>query len=234
MVKKAPAVYLLIGPNSPAKDAKIKKLREEFLSQEVEQFNLDRLYAKELDLKTLQERLATLPVKAKRRIVIIKDAEDLKEEIKEFILRYIEDPYPYILLILDVNFASVAVRKGRVNRTTQERFIDRILNSVNVLFFKENPSPDTFMLSHQIGPGKSPHAALRLLNQLLEKQERPERILGGLRYAWQKDIVSPRERKRRLKALLDCDREIKTSQLKPRFALEKLVLSLCCLGKPMR
>jgi DNA polymerase III delta subunit len=71
-----------------------------------------------------------------------------------------------------------------------------------------------------------------VLNQLLKKGERPERILGGLRYSWENSIATPLETRRRLKALLNCDIDIKTGRLKADFALERLVVSLCSLAKP--
>jgi hypothetical protein len=58
------------------------------------------------------------------------------------------------------------------------------------------------------------------------------RILGGLGYTWERDVMAPLEAKRRLKLLLNCDVEIKTGRLKPNFALEKLVISLCGAAKP--
>lgn len=74
-----------------------------------------------------------------------------------------------------------------------------------------------------------PDYALRILNELLRNGERPERILGGLRYAWEREFTPGVEAKRRLKLLLNCDINIKTGKLKPNFALEKLVISLCSL-----
>ena len=72
------------------------------------------------------------------------------------------------------------------------------------------------------------------LSKLLEEGERPERILGGLRYAWERDAASPLETRRRLKALLTCDIEIKTGKIKPVFALERLVIKLCGLRNSFR
>ncbi len=63
--------------------------------------------------------------------------------------------------------------------------------------------------------------------RLLENGERPERILGGLRYAVEKTTYHPLESKKRLKFLLNCDTDIKTGRLKAEFALERLVVALC-------
>jgi DNA polymerase III delta subunit len=100
-----------------------------------------------------------------------------------------------------------------------------------VILFKETVKPDTFVLSRSI-ESRRLDTALKLLDQLLKDGEKPERILGGLRYAWERGIANPVETKRRLKLLLGCDIDIKTGRLKPSFALEKLVVGLCAAGKP--
>lgn len=213
-------VYLFVGEDPPAKDIQFKKIKQEFLSQETEDFNLDILYAKGLYLKDLQARLLCLPIKSPKRIVMLKDAQDLREELKEFIIHYVKKPHKQVVFILDFSRQE----KG-------DRFISNLYRYSKAFRFKESIHPDAFDLSRQISM-KRPDYALKILNQLLKEGEKPERILGGLRYAWEKDITPALEVKRRLKLLLNCDLDIKTGRLKPNFALEKLVLGLCGLTKP--
>jgi DNA polymerase III delta subunit len=208
-------LYLLIGQDSLSKDIQIKRLKQEFLARDFEQFNLDILYAKELTLKGLQERLLCLPLNCPKRLIVIKEAQNLKEEVKEFILKFIAKPNKQLILVLDIT-----------RRNRQDEFINRIYKYAKVLHFKEIVPPDTFTLSRQINL-KRPDYALRILNQLLKNGEKPERILGGLRYSCQRDNLPSLERKKRLRILLNCDIEIKTGKLKAPFALEKLIVSLC-------
>lgn len=210
-------VYLLIGEDSYSKNIKIDNLKKDLLPKELEQFNLDILYASQLNLIELQERLLCLPFKARKRIVIIKEAEELNQEIKEFIYKYVRKPYPWICLILDINYLD-----------PKEEFIERLSGYVKVHRFKERYLLNTFTLSRQI-ESNHPETALKILNQLLEEGEKPERLLGGLRSAFQSNPINPNRLKKRLKALLNCDLEIKTGKVKPHFALEKLIISLCYL-----
>lgn len=221
MVKKENLLYLLIGQDSICKEIKLKQLRQELLNPQTEQFNLDILYARDLDLRSLQEKLKILPVKAKKRIIVIKCAQELKSEVKEFILKYVLNPYPQIVLVLDID-----------QKPREREFISRILKYARTYHFKEEVVPDVFALSRQIDRNK-PDYALHTLNQLLRNGEKPERILGGLRYSWEKEDILPFERRKKLKLLLDCDLDIKTGRLKPSFALERLVLNLC-LSLPVR
>ena len=210
-------VYLFIGQDSLSKDIQLKKIRQEFLDKNTEQFNLDILYAKELAKATLQERLLCLPVKSSKRIVVIKDAQNLKEDVKEFILEYVKKPYEKIIFILDISYAE-----------KPDEFINRLYRYAKTIRFRETQAVDTFTLGRWIAL-KRPGYALRVLDQLLKNGERPERILGGLRYIWERDSASPLKIRRKLKLLLNCDIDIKRGRLKPVFALEKLIISLCGL-----
>jgi DNA polymerase III delta subunit len=219
MVKKESSVYLLIGEDNLSKDIQINRLRQEFLTKELEQFNLDILYARDLNLIDLQKALSCLPIKAKKRIIVVKDAQNLKEEIQDFLLQYAQKPPNQTILVLDIN---------RKILKEDNQFVERISKFACVSGFKEPVRVDTFTLSRQIDLHR-PDYALRLLNQLLKNGEKPERILGGLRYACERDITNPLKTRKRIKLILGCDIEIKTGRLKPVFALEKLVVKLCGL-----
>ncbi len=213
-------VYLFIGQDSLSKDLQLKKLRQEFLPKSTEQFNLDILYAKDLSLKGLQEKFLSLPVGNPKRIIVIKNAQDLKDDSREFLSNYVLKPYPQLVLVLDIS-----------NSEKNEAFVRGLSKHSQVVRFKEVIPPNTFTLSRFIQQRKA-DLALHILKQLLDDGEKPERILGGLRYVWEKDPLSPLESRRRLKLLLNCDIDIKKGRLKPAFALEKLVISLCGFAKP--
>ncbi len=215
-------VYLFIGEGSASKDVKLKALRQEILSGNTESFNLDVVYAQELTRKELQEKLIYLPVKNARRLLVIKEAQNLKEDVKDFILQYVQKPSKHVSLVIDVS-----------PRGKPPGFVNQLQRFVQVIRFQETRQPDTFTLGRSIELGKL-DTALRLLNQLLKNGERPERILGGLRYTWEKDRGTPVELRRKLRLLLNCDIDIKTGRLKPAFALEKLVIGLSSPGKLSR
>ena len=208
-------VYLLIGQDIAAKEIQLKKIKQELLPPELQDFNLDTLYAKEISLKDIQERFLSLPVKSAKRIIVIKDAHLLDQASQEFLISFSKKPHPQLVLVLD--FAQYDYK---------DDFIKAISAHACSLRFKETVNPDTFTLNRQIELKKA-DSALRLLNQLLQNGEAPERILGGLRYAWEKQDISSLSARKKLKLLLTADLEIKTGRLKPACALEKLVVSLC-------
>jgi len=228
MVRNDFPAYLFIGQDIitenglSKKDSVLSEIKKQFPDKTIENFNLDTLYARELSLKDLQERLLALPVKAKKRIIVVKDAQNLKEDVKEFLAEYLKKPSPVITLILDVDTPDF-----------RDPFLKRIHTYTQVFRFREAAVLSAFTLSHSIDSKKAPNA-LKILNQLLENGEKPEWILSGLRYDWEKNITNPLEIKKRLKLLLNCDIEIKTGKLKPIYALEKLVVSLCGFTQSFR
>ena len=218
MVKKDSLVYLLVGQESQFCDQLITEIKEEFLPKAFRDFNLDRLYAKGLRLEDIQEKILCLPFKSKKRILIIRNAQQLSPGAKKFLMDYVRGPQPHIILILEIE-----------KRDPRDEFVNSVLKYAKS-FVKEEPRLDAFTLAYQIDSRK-PALALKVLHQLLEKGERPERILGGLRYSWENRVPNPLETRKRLKALLACDIDIKTGRLKADFALEKLVVYLCCFQK---
>jgi len=219
MVRQEPPVYLLIGKDIPPKSTFLKNIKARLIPGHIGHFNLDILYAKELSLRSLQERLLCLPVKAKKRIIVLKDAELLKDEIKDFINGYVRKPFPYIVLVLDFNTDD-----------DEDDFISRIARFAQIPYFRRKERIDAFTLSRQIEFMKI-ESALLILKRLLENGQRPEMILGGLRYFFEKKAYNPSYARERIKLLVNCDRDIKTGKIKAEFALEKLIVSLCSLGK---
>lgn len=211
-------VYLFVGQDILSKDLQLKRLKQEFLDTQLKEFNLDTLYGRDLTLKDLQEKLLYIPVNNSKRIVVIREAQDLKEDARNFLLEYAKKPHEEVVLVLDIN-----------QQSKSDGFISRLSFYAKTTHFKETRPLDTFALSRAIDLKKTAYA-LSVLGQLLKEGERPERILGGLRFACERNVQDRFERKKRLHLLLNCDIDIKTGRLKPPFALEKLIICLCGLA----
>ncbi len=215
VIRKQCFVYVFVGQDPVNKDVALNRIKKELLPKDVEDFNSDVLYAKELKLITLQEKILALPLNSERRIIIIKDCQYLKDNIKEFILDYAKKPFSSMVLVLDIT-----------DTAKKNVFLNAISGYSQVYCFKEPPHLDAFALNRQIELKKK-DSALRILAQLLKNGERPEMIMGGLRYSWEKYQVEPIELRKRISALLNCDIAIKTGKLKSDFALENLIVKLC-------
>ncbi len=207
--------YLFVGEDEFSKDIKLQKIKQGLFAPQLESFNSEILYAKELDLRTLQEKLLQLPVKAKQRLILIKSASKLRPDVKEYLLSYIRKPFSHVVLVLDAR---------RVDR--RDSFFNRISGPRKLINFRESIELDAFTLSRQVLQRRI-KPALRLLRKLLLKGEKPERILGAIRYQLHRERLNSEETKKKLSFLLNCDIDIKTGRLKPDLALERLLLRLC-------
>lgn len=209
-------VYLFLGQDTPAKAVLLNRLKEKLLSQQTKEFNQDTLYAKEISLKQLQETFLFLPLKSGKRLVVIKNVQDLKDEARAFLIKYIKNPAPQVILVLDIEKAK-----------PKDEFVEEVKRFSQVCHFSEEKSVDAFALGRQIALKKTA-LSLQILNHLFKQGEKPEKILGGMRASLLRNTTNLAEARKRIKLLLQCDLDIKTGKIKPSFALEKLIINLTC------
>jgi DNA polymerase III delta subunit len=217
--------YLFVGEDEFSKDIKLQKIKQECFLPELESFNFEILYSKDLDLRALKTRLLLLPVnpafarkggvKANQRLILIKDAPGLRTDIKQYLLSWLSKPFPHVSLILDAR---------RIDK--RDQFFNRISTLIKLINFRQSREINAFTLARQITQKKI-KPAMRLLRQLLLQGERPEKILGALRYQLHQERLDLTEKKKKLMFLLNCDIDIKTGKLKPELALERLLIRLC-------
>jgi len=217
MVKKEGFVYLCIGRGSSSKDLQIKHLTEEILDKKTRDFNSDAVYGRELALKDLQEKLLFYPVKSQRRLLIIREADRLKDEVKNFLLDYLKKPKSSTALILDVE-----------RDDPDDDFLSSLKIYSHIYSFPQERVFEAFDLVREIEK-RRPAQGLMILSRLLSAGVKPEFILGALRFV-SRQPGSLQDRSI-MRLLISCDRQIKTGRLKPAFALEKLVVGLCSFPK---
>lgn len=210
-------IHLFIGEDELAKQEKIQSLKSElFHSRDAEFFNCEVFYGRELTLPLFKEALSRIPVAVQRRLLVIKDALRLKESLQDYFLGQINNLPDDSILILDI--AGIPREKNPL--------LDKLLKIARVTHFKTKKKTNAFDLALSIET-KNAGAALNILADLFKAGEKPERILGALRYQFTKQGLNPEERVKRIDLLLAADLTIKTGKLKPEFALETLVVRLC-------
>lgn len=215
-------VYLFLGDDALSKDTHLLQLKQHYLSKDSLDFNFETLYARDINLNNLQEKMLCLPVNSPKRVIVIKNAQDLKDEVADFLLEYCKKPFKHLELVLDARFSDKKNKKGK-------DFITKVLPLTKLISFKQNRSPSAFDLSRLINMRKADQALL-VLNDLLNAGQKPEMVIGALRHVWERENLPLKESRRRLKLLLECDSEVKSSRLKADFALEKLVVELMRRG----
>lgn len=217
-------LYLFTGEDEPAKQEKINSLKSELLKKGFEDFNYEAFYAQELNLPLLKEVLSRLPAESSQRIMVIKDAFRLQNELKDYFTAQIEKLPKDLTIILE---AAVIPKE-------ETAFFNKISKYGKVIPFKTKEKINAFGLVRAI-ERKDADSALNILVDLLRNGEKPERILGALRYGFVKsgssfiaqDSLKLKEKKEKVNLLLEADLNLKTGKVKPEFALETLVVKLC-------
>jgi DNA polymerase-3 subunit delta len=110
------AAYYICGADDFQKEDAMKQLTAAAVDPAMRDFNLDVRRAQEIDPKTLDALLSSIPMMAERRVVVIRDAGTLRKDTRRIIERYLEKPASDTLLLLveatggkaDKDFARLA------------------------------------------------------------------------------------------------------------------------------
>jgi hypothetical protein len=212
-------VYILLGQDTARKNAAVLRLTDESVPRGcgTQCFDSDICWGHDATLAGVQEALMRLPAQGSKRMVVIKEAQDLKPQIRDFLAASEQKDDPRLILVLDFS-----------RHDQKDPFLAKLMPRAKVLRTREEARYTAFDLSRHI-ESKHPGESLLVLHELLRKGERPELIMGALRSACERRTPDPKALKKKIRALLACDSAIKTGRSKPVFALERLVVILCSL-----
>lgn len=211
-------VYLVLGQDQAAKEQNIAEIKSKALpSKESLAFDYQVLHGFKLDNETLQKALLALPVAGKVRLVLIRQADELKADQKTLIAQLYEKAKKSLVVILE----AVAI-------DDKDSLYTKFGREINILSFAPKVRPNVFKLVDEILARREVNA-LKLLNELLENGDHPLQIIGGMLWKWKnaKNRIPALKFKAGLMAFEQADFNVKRSQLKGEHALEILVVKLC-------
>lgn len=90
--KQVHSLYFLFGDESFLLDEAVESLTKFILQDSLRDFNFNSFYAQEVEVQTLKDAIETLPMMASRRVVILKDAHELKDKEWDELLPLITRP----------------------------------------------------------------------------------------------------------------------------------------------
>ena len=210
-------VYLFLGDDLAAKDAKIAEIKNKFFknSQEALVFDFDNLDARELGADKLKQAFLTLPVIAPHRLIILRQIHKLKSADIQGLINFCQKPAQHCDVILE---SSENTLKGDLK--------DLPLYCKGVVMGKPE-GPNVFDMTRLITAHRSGDA-LKMLDGFWRDHVQPLQIMGALVWYWGKEgkLLGKERFERGLKALEEADLNIKRSRLNPQYAVEKLVVEL--------
>ncbi len=207
--------YLFLGEDHPAKETKLAEIKQKILTPpEAVKFDYEILHSHKLSAEDLKKSLASLPVIAKERLVVVRECHKLNAHNKELILEFVKNPYSPCVLVLDSDSASDA-------------FLQKLEKLTKVVRFKAEIKLNAFDLTKAIERRQGAEA-LKILSELLQQGDYPLQIMGALVWHWEKSRqrLARDEFQKGLRALQEADMNIKRSRLNPDHALELLVVKL--------
>ncbi|MFA5272083.1 MAG: hypothetical protein WC412_07095 [Candidatus Omnitrophota bacterium] len=215
------SIFLICGQDYAQRRLIIENIKKKILQKTTGQFNTLTFYAKEIEIKDLQEKILLIPFDQKK-ILIFKDTENIPKAIKEFLLNNITK-------ILSNNYILFETEKGYFTndrRVAQDKFLNFVFSNSTVFKvgkYVSVPSFSDFIASIRSGDLST---ALYVLAKLFEvKSSDSERKVLGLQLfgvlVSEVSYLKDRDLRRKcLKHLLKTDRMIKEKGMEPRLAIE--------------
>ncbi|MDE2027639.1 MAG: hypothetical protein KGK03_09930 [Candidatus Omnitrophica bacterium] len=209
-------VYLLLGDDLAAKDAKIADIKRKFFKDSEElAFDFDNLDASQLEPHALKKALLTLPVIAPHRLILLRQVHKLKSADIKVLMTFCQKPAKHCDLVLE---STEGVLKGDLQ--------DLPLHVKGSVMAKPE-GPNVFDMTKLMTANKSGDA-LKILDGFYRANMHPLQIMPALVWYWGKEgrVRGKDVFKKGLAALQEADLNIKRSRLDPKYAVEKLVVEL--------
>ena len=109
------AAYYICGEDAFQKESAMKQLVTAALDPVVKDFNLDVWNAQDLDPKSFDGVVSSMPMMSDRRVLVVRDVGALKKDARSAVERYLEKPSPDVLLLL------VETHGGKTDRELARR-----------------------------------------------------------------------------------------------------------------
>ncbi|MFA5039078.1 MAG: hypothetical protein WC732_05295 [Candidatus Omnitrophota bacterium] len=223
-----PSAYLFLGSDEFGKHQKLELLSRDLFPSDLKELNYTLLYGDDRNVSAavLQETLRMMPTEgARKRVVVVRLAHCLQKSAQEALIKICRTGAPGTLLVIDIPQA-----RGH-------EVLVRALEAAGVksVSFKEAAPLNVFDLGRAIAEQK-PERSLKILSGLLQSRERPEKVLGGLFWQWEKfgveKKIAPDTYARGVKLMCEADRRLKSSAsayAREHVILESLVIKLSLL-----
>ncbi len=124
-------IYILHGEESYYIDLIVQEIEQNVLNDAEKSFNQVVVYGRDIEMKTVHNEARQFPMMSQRRVVIIKEAQDMKE-LKQ-LGDYIENPVRHTLLVI-----------SHVNKKIDGRmsWISKAKKSPHIVLFHSEPVRD--------------------------------------------------------------------------------------------
>ena len=216
--------YLLLGTDTSLKDTQLQKIKRDIFP-DGDSFRMDceTVDGFKLSPEKFKIALMSLPALAERRLIIVRHAERLSKENLELLAEFLKAGHAHASVVLD---AVTWEAKSEVRKN--------ILHAVRTIGREDAAGANVFDMMDLVGRGDTSRA-LKILHEILERDEEPERVLGGILWAWSNKVkprVQAPKYEKGLLILQEADYQLKRVRFPERgYALEIALVKLSSLIK---
>ena len=228
MVTLKQRVFSVIGVDSFGRQQAVRNIRTRILKDKPRSLNTHTIYGGEVELKALQETLATVSFDSEK-MVVFKDALKISAKVREYL-------YKNLKIILTNNYLIFEMEKNYPQLIKEKRVVgDKLWATIlkdGVVLKLASPKKEITIEDFKYALRRNDlSASIYALEKLLgEKSSGKERelapfILGVLtaEISYRKDL---NQKERAFHHLWQADRQMKEKGLDARMVLEKLVTRL--------
>lgn len=167
---KIAQAYLFEGKENYLKEEALGKLKEKIILPQYINFNYEIFSGKDSSSTEIMESLWTLPFNGKYRLIVVKEADKLKEKDKEFLRKYLDNPVNTSCLVCigekfdkRKKFYRAFLKKGKVisfyplwnNEVIEwiKRKVEKEGKKISpraILYLKDKIGSDLYLLSREI------------------------------------------------------------------------------------
>ena len=116
MVNSRPAVFLFAGNDSYSKEQAIDKLKESLLDSSSRELDYKVFDGNEAQARDILDYVSTIPFLASRRLVVIKNFQELSAPDRARLITYIKNPMKSTCLVLDAEDDSIIKEDPQILR----------------------------------------------------------------------------------------------------------------------
>jgi DNA polymerase III subunit delta len=121
--KKFKPIYLLQGEEPYYIDLISKEIEEQALEEHERDFNQSVIYGKDVDVMSLITDLNGFPMMAERRLIIVREAQDIKDKEFDLLEKYITKPNLTTVFVLCYKYKKLDSRKKIYKEITKNGLV---------------------------------------------------------------------------------------------------------------
>lgn len=225
MVTNSKRVFIVSGTDFFQRKLALDNIKKRLMPQKSGGLNILTFYSREIDIKVFQEKIFTFSFD-REKIIVLKNADDLSRETKEFILENYKEIISanFIILEMDRDYWTLQ-RDKKIANDKFFSFIFKNAVSTNSGTAAKEVSWDDFKRGIR---SRDLNSSMYCLERLFEKNNEREigpLILGILvrEVACLRDFA---DREKKLSYLWEADRQIKEKGIDTKLAIEVLLTKL--------